>query len=287
MKLVEIDEELTDEEELMLLEDEVPEFYATQYFDIANDDGEKIGVITGRILFMEEIKQDIEDAGGRNFYIELDAESALLNEVAEFIQQNHGTFEPSDSVYFLNNVHFFQTHFNKENYRAALKLVAEKYHTVIYSYGSTDLDDPYEFKGYSDADFEVEKSVLEEEKWAYAENYNFYCRSNSLMLLAPATVQKGKDVSEEELKSIYESMSELQRSEVFAAHLARLRTVQALQNFRTPEQWSEVTKGPVTLKQMQIIREAIPNSEFLMTEFKEKALKAQDSMIENFLRHLF
>lgn len=174
-------------------------FIESYRIDIISDTNQKIGNITGHLVNMSRAQKDIQTGNGSNFFLELDEISQLCCNLAELIITNKSKFNGVERVYFLNNLNIQNEYLSMENEIKALKLLHSKAEVVVYSLGSTELDDedfPERDEGY----WENHEKMIRNLGWQYDETFNFFIIKDSTNWTADTIESKVNNVSVLEIK---------------------------------------------------------------------------------------
>lgn len=150
--------------------------YYTRPFrmDILTDKGKKMGELTGHLINMERVWMDIKRIDGSNFFVELDCISHLLSMAASYILEHKQNLKDIYNVCFLNRITLDEEYVSPENEAKALDLLFEYAECVIYSLGSTELDD--DFPEYNETYWNEHEELINKLNWVYNSQYNFYVK---------------------------------------------------------------------------------------------------------------
>lgn len=127
---------------------------------------------------MRRALDDIQAENGSNFFLELDELSQLCCYLAEFIITNKLNFKGVERVYFLNNLNIQNKHLSMENEIEALAILHSKAEVVVYSLGSTELDDE-DFPDRVESYWESHEQMIKDLGWKFDKTFNFYMYKDS------------------------------------------------------------------------------------------------------------
>lgn len=159
-------------------------YYENKYFfthpyrmDILDNKDKCIGEITGHIINTDIAAYDRENYNGKDFFYELDSLSELLCECHGFISQKISLerLKQLHNIIFLNRLSLYKEYRSKENEKKALELLFNHAEMVIYSYGSTELDDDFP-TDEEDSYYDNYEDFLELSGWNFDETFNFYVK---------------------------------------------------------------------------------------------------------------
>lgn len=149
-------------------------FIGRAWYEVINDDGTKIGNITGHRILMPYIKKDFENENGRNSFLEMDQHSQLLCNLWEYINSNFDKLTDGRRVYFLNNISLLEDYNNIETHKNVLIEFLKNMDTIIYSLGSTELDDEYFNENLPEEYWEQLESSTKDLCMHYDQTFDFY-----------------------------------------------------------------------------------------------------------------
>lgn len=180
MKLIhkKSDDELYCEEEGITYEEDT---YFSKRFQkrIINEQGEIIGDLYARIIDVEKIRGAIFEGEGSDFFFELDSISQLCCNVAEYILEIPIMHLKMKNILFLNRLSLKEEVISRENEEKALNILFDYADMVIYSFGTTELDDD-DFPERSDDYWAGYERMLNEMGWKYEPLPNFYIKQKTL-----------------------------------------------------------------------------------------------------------
>lgn len=151
-------------------------FFKSYHMEILDNKGKRIGDVFGYLIDTQKVANDIIKNQGSNFFIELDCESQLLCECAEYIIKKipRKKIQDTNNILFLNRLSLDIEYISDENELAALDLLFEHAEMIIYSCGRTELDD--DSPGRDNAYWRGYEKLLKSNDWKYSRIYDFYIK---------------------------------------------------------------------------------------------------------------
>lgn len=144
------------------------------WYDILDEStNTKIGIITGHKLNITDALESIQSRNSE-FFFELDDQSQLLCELAEYVTENASDFTDNKKFYFLNNITFEKSHLSIENEQCVIQTLCELYDSVVYSFGKTELDDNTSEYELTEDYFSEHEKLFRKMNWFYDTHYSFF-----------------------------------------------------------------------------------------------------------------
>lgn len=171
-------------EEELYFEEDCPEHEYTEntYFSnaflkhIVNEKETISGDLYGRIIHADLVRNALYEGMQADFFEELDEISQLCCNVAEHILSNPSNYLDvnTERILFLNRLSLSEGFNIRENEEEALNMLFNYADVIIYSFGSTELDDDFP---ETDEHYWIEyEQMLNDIGWEYDPVYGFYIK---------------------------------------------------------------------------------------------------------------
>ncbi|MCU7666817.1 hypothetical protein [Bacillus thuringiensis] len=158
---------------------ESTDFIQPYWYDILDDQKNKIGIITGYSLNIPFIMNDFTINNGSNSFFELDGISQLCHHLWRFLSDNKSSFVvKNDNLYFLNNINLFDEKVNIDKEQDILDILLSKYELIVYTNGDTELFDDY-FNERDEEYWNIHEQMLLTSGWLCDDGYNFFVKENT------------------------------------------------------------------------------------------------------------
>lgn len=157
---------------------ESTDFIQPYWYDILDDQNNKIGIITGYSLNIPFIMNDFAINNGSNSFFELDGISQLCHYLWRFLSDYRSSFVgKNDNLYFLNNINLFDEKVNLDKEKDILDILLSQYDLIIYTNGDTELFDNY-FNERDEEYWDNHKQMLLTSGWESDKKYNLFVKEN-------------------------------------------------------------------------------------------------------------
>ncbi|MGX5609548.1 hypothetical protein ACWKTZ_24560 [Bacillus cereus] len=154
-------------------------FIQPYWYDILDDQKNKIGIITGYSLNIPYIMNDFTINNGSDSFFELDGISQLCHYLWSFLSHNKSSFAGKNgNLYFLNNINLFDEKSNIDKEKEILDILLSKYDLIVYTNGSTEVFDDY-FNKRDEEYWNKHEQMLLASGWECDEGYNFFIKGNT------------------------------------------------------------------------------------------------------------
>ncbi|MEJ1518206.1 hypothetical protein R3O67_34065 [Bacillus cereus] len=157
---------------------ESTDFIQPYWYDIIDDQNNKIGIITGYSLNIPFIMNDFAINNGSNSFFELDGISQLCHYLWRFLSDYRSSFVgKNDDLYFLNNINLFDEKVDLDKEKDILDILLSQYDLIIYTNGDTELFDDY-FNERDEEYWDNHKQMLLTSGWESDKKYNLFVKEN-------------------------------------------------------------------------------------------------------------
>lgn len=176
---------------------ESTDFIQPYWYDILDDQKNKIGIITGYSLNIPFIMNDFNINNGSDSFFELDGISQLCHYLWSFLSLNKSSFAGKNgNLYFLNNINLFDEKAKIDKEKEILDILLSKYELIIYTNGSTEVFDDY-FNKRNEEYWDEHEQMLLASGWECDEGYNFFVKENMEKSNCKSTTPSTSDDSAE------------------------------------------------------------------------------------------